>query len=128
VAAANTALHDFHDPLISGEVKAPPISIKLPVCQGNLQISIRGIQAGDKMEYIADIDIDEHFSTLLHLLDVGKHHVTKRGTNSLDMGEMLQAQHRAAGGPPLELGYRLVPMSVPQSPCNIAGRKPRTRR
>jgi hypothetical protein len=119
--AANTILHDFKDPLLTGPIFKKPVSIKLPVCQGNLQLSVAGVKAGGADKYVFDIDIDEHFGTVFHLLDVGKHYASRRGTSAIEMGEMLLSFHRAqvGAGNGFSLGYKLVPRNSRKTHCSL---------
>jgi len=131
--AASSVLHGFEDPLsgywdpvkrvMSARTTA---SIKVPLCQGNVQITVGKFQQqGQAEEVLADFDLDEHLASLLHSTDVVRHHVTGRGTSAYEMGEMLSVRYRnwliQQNQPvkPLELGYVLVPKNTPQNPRKL---------
>lgn len=135
-AAASAALHGFSNPLSrhwKSERMPPPKnvkSIKTPVCQGNVQITVAQFGEGDQLETFADFDIDESFDTHKHARDVVKHHASGKGTNAFRIGEMLAVRELnrqlvigETGGHPLNLGYKLVHGDqVPSSQCVDPGR------
>lgn len=84
-------------------------SIKSPLCQGNVQITVARFKRGDFAETLVDFDIDEHLDLLSHMTDVAIHHVTRKGTDPLEVGELLRLLNR---NKPLELGYELVPRNA----------------
>jgi hypothetical protein len=136
--SAPATLHHFEDPRSTfwdGKKMPNPVevtSIKTPICQGNVQITVGRFRSEGKVsEVLADFDIDEHLAFLLHSGDVARHAATGRGTNAYEMREMLAVLHRnleiQAGHPiiPVMLGYSLVSKTEKRTAsCRDSSRTP----
>jgi hypothetical protein len=122
---ASAALHSFNDPVIWKTLKivrAASIlhSIKTPVCQGNVQITVGKFQTVDGEVVLADFDIDENFSKGAHFGDVIFHAGTGRGTDPYEVYEMLLARGRHK---PKDMGYTLVRLGSDVEQCTEPGRQ-----
>jgi hypothetical protein len=136
--SAPSTLHKFEDRQSrywkDGKVPLREVvSIKTPICQGNIQITVAKVWDGTKEqtpEFLVDFDIDDHLAFLLHSADVAKHWATGSATNAYEMGEMLTILDRnrqlIADGPwsPPHFGYDLVVAKQPyrSSSCEDSDR------
>lgn len=121
---ASAALHTFNDPqlraLLATTGAATIVhSVKTPVCQGNVQITVAKFQAADGEVVLADFDIDENFTKGAHYWDVFLHAGSGRGTDPYEIYEMLLARGRHK---PEEMGYELIRLGEKPEQCAEPGR------